>query len=77
MDELHMMKATEDATRKNVSAILEHSNETRRLYRELEAKYVILERTVLTQNALIDQFRSQIGFLNAKVLGGGPTVDPD
>ena len=72
-----MMKATEDATRKNVNAVVEHSNETRRMLRELEAKYSVLERTVLTQNSLIAQFQSQIGFLNAKVLGGGPTSDPD
>ena len=77
MEELHMMKATEDAVRKNVQAILEHGNDTRRMFRDLEAKVEVLERTILTQNGLLKQYQAQIGFLNAKVLGGGPTSDPD
>ena len=72
--ELQKVKAAEDATRKNIDAVIAHANETRALLRQAEDKIKTLERTVLTFENLLGQFQSQIGAIHAKILGGGPTT---
>lgn len=75
--ELQLVLAAEESMEKNVRAILEHANETRRLLRDVQASMKVLENSQLTLRQLYDRAMAQIGFLNAKLLGGGSTVHGD
>jgi len=71
------MKATEDATRKNIQSILDYSKQTRMLTRTNTEQVDFLTRKVDTLEALLDTQRIQIAALRAQVLGGGRTVPDD
>jgi uncharacterized protein involved in exopolysaccharide biosynthesis len=58
-----------DSTHKNILAILHHSNETRKLIRELEKKIAQLEDKL----KMIPVLESQIQALQVKVYTGGST----
>lgn len=74
--DLGAMKATEDATRKNIQAILDYSKQTRVITKTNTEQVAFLSRKVDTLEALLDTQRLQIAALRAQVLGGGRTV-PD
>jgi hypothetical protein len=61
---------SDDATHKNILAIKQHSEETRKQLRDLEKKFSNVE---MLQNR-INQLENQVKFLTVKVYSGGPTV---
>lgn len=69
--EKELRKAFEDVTTNNVKAAVDHSNETRRVLRELEAKVAILEGNALNQNDIIDSLKLQLSNVQRKVYQGG------
>jgi TolA-binding protein len=73
MSDLHLAKAAEDATRKNVMAVVEHSNETRAMLRQLETQVEFLARQVATMQGTLGNTQHQLAILQAKVHGTGPT----
>ena len=69
--EREMRKVFEDVTTKNVKATVAHSNETRRLLRELENKVKLLEEQLRQSNERIGELRTFITHLQSKVFSGG------
>lgn len=69
--EKELRKVFEDVTTRNVTAVVDHSNETRKLIRELEDKIKSLENMVLNQQQLVAEMRSQLAFVQAKIYAGG------
>jgi polyhydroxyalkanoate synthesis regulator phasin len=59
----------DEITHKNVMAIKQHSEDTRKLYRELEAKTNTID-TLLTR---IDMLEQQVRAMQVKVFSGGST----
>jgi len=72
--EKEIVLASEETTRRNVKAAVAHGNETRQLFRELEAKVTKLEEHIRLQNKNIDELRLQLVNVQAKVysMGGDP-----
>ena len=68
-----VMKAMEEVTANNVRAAVAHGNETRKLFRELEAKVVSLDGLVRTQQEEIKGLKQQLSSVQAKVFRGGTT----
>ena len=71
MLEKELRKAFEQTTTSNVQGILDHSNDTRKMLREVEEKIKCLENIVFTQNSLIDTLRLQLSSVQAKLYVGG------
>ena len=69
--ERELRKAFEEVTTRNVQATVSHSNETRRIVRELEKKIELLEGIVRNQNTIIDSLRLQLANVQTKVFSGG------
>lgn len=69
MKEVYM--AWEEATKRNVQMILDHSNETRRLTKELEDKVLKMDEQIRIQNTTIEQLRNQLAVIQAKIYVGG------
>ncbi|KYK22696.1 hypothetical protein AYK24_00280 [Thermoplasmatales archaeon SG8-52-4] len=81
--EMELRKTFEDVTKQNVQASIDFSNETRKLFRELEDKFKHLENTVLSQIQLIEGLKQQLSFVQRTLYAGGteqpinPTVKSD
>ena len=58
-----------EATHKNILAVKQHSEDTRKLFRDLEARL----NTVITQANRIDQLEKQVQQLQIKLYSGGAT----
>lgn len=71
------MKATEDATRKNITSVIDYSKKTRLEVRVIEDEVKRLSNDMVTLRALFDTQRLQIAALRAQVLNGGRTVQDD
>jgi len=69
--ERELKQAFEEVTTRNVKAILQHSNETRILVRELEKKVVLLEGNIREQNKEIEALKKQLANVQTKVFSGG------
>ena len=63
----------DEATRKNILAIKQFTEDTRKDMRSLEEQVKALHNRVLTQDGVIANLNQQIGILNAKLLQGGST----
>ena len=69
--ELEMRKVFEETTTRNVNAMLDHGNETRRLVRELQEKVARQDETIREQNKVIQAFKLQLANLQMEVYKGG------
>lgn len=69
--EKELRQAFEETTRRNVVAIKDHSNETRRLLRNLEDKVDNLQNSLISRDKIIDKLRLQIASLQQKVFNSG------
>lgn len=69
--EKELRQAFEEVTTNNVKAAVEHSNESRKLIRELEKKIVSLDGEIRTYNSRIELMQQQIAMLQAKLYQGG------
>lgn len=65
--EKELAKAFEETTTRNVKAILDHSNESRRLVREMQEKHALLERILAEQDKTLEMFKKQLANLQAKM----------
>lgn len=65
-----MSTGQEDAIRKNIMAVIDHSKTTRELYRELEVKYDTRIQSLEDQAKILT---SQVQALQVKVFSGGAT----
>lgn len=68
------MSVDTEINRKNILAILEHGNITRKLLKESQEKVKDLENLVLQQTARIDLFQTQIQNIQMKMYSGGATA---
>lgn len=68
------MSTDTEINRKNILAILEHGNVTRKLLKESQENVKNLENLVLQQTARIDLFQTQIQNIQMKMYSGGATA---
>ena len=61
--ELQLRKVFEENAVHNIRQCVNHSNETRSLFRELEIKVNNLQKTILTKNVEIEQMNKKISVL--------------
>lgn len=61
----------EETTTRNVQAMLDHGNETRKLVRELQEKVNKQDETIREQNKVIQAFKLQLANLQMEVYKGG------
>ena len=69
--EKELKKAFEETSTRNIKAILEHSNETRKLTRNLEEKVTKLEEIIIIQNNTIEELRKLLVNVQVKMYSGG------
>lgn len=69
--ELELRQVFEETTTRNVKAMLEHGNETRRLNRELYTKVETLEKIIAEQNKSIESLKLQLANVQTKLYSGG------
>lgn len=76
--EMELRKTFEEVTKNNVQATIDFSNETRKMFRDLEDKVKHLEKVIINQNNLIEGFRGQLANVQATLYAGGTagTVGP-
>lgn len=65
--------AFEEATKRNVKMILDHTNETRRMVRKLETQVDKLQRRMLAREKTIENLQKQIQDLRRQIQRGGTT----
>lgn len=63
--------ASEEVSRKNILACVEHANATRKIVRVLEEHILTLQNTVLTFQRQIAELRKQLSFVQTKLYKGG------
>ena len=63
--------ASEEVNRKNILACVEFSNETRKLFRELEEKFNNLEGLVMAKDVEINELRRQLRIVQGTLYAGG------
>ena len=66
-----LLEAFEETANKNIQMILDHSNETRKLVRDMETKVLQLEEQVRIQNKSIEDLRLLLVNVQMKVYSGG------
>lgn len=69
-----MSNVNSEVVRKNILAIRDHSNETRKGLRDAEAEVQALRNMVMTLQQQLQQQQQQLAILQTKVLGGGTTT---
>jgi len=69
--EKELRKTFEEVTTNNVRAAVAHSNETRKIVRDLEQRVIALDGLVRNYESVIETLRNQIVFLQTKVFSGG------
>jgi predicted RNase H-like nuclease (RuvC/YqgF family) len=69
--EKELRKAFEETTKRNISAMIEHGNETRKLVRELEEKIQFLQNALQSREEDIKQLRIQLASIQTKLFSGG------
>jgi len=69
--ELEVRKIFEETTTRNVTAILDHSNKTRALVRELNDRIDKMEESIRVFSGMIDEMRKQLSFVQAELYKGG------
>lgn len=63
--------AFEEVTRRNVIAVVSHSNETRKLLNELTEKVQSLQDLIMSRDTQINLLKKQIVVLQTKIFAGG------
>lgn len=66
-------KVSEEVNTKNVLAVIQYSEDTRQMVRDLEDQVKWLTNEVTTIRDTTTQLLSQVGILRGEVYGGGPT----
>ncbi len=69
--EKELRLAFEEVTTNNVKAVVDHSNETRKIVRELEDKLNSLGDLIRNYDTTIDLLKQQITHLQMKMFSGG------
>jgi len=69
--EKEIVLASEEVQRKNIIAMLEHGNETRRLVRDLDTQLQQQKEQIRLQDQTISELRNQIANLQMKMYQGG------
>lgn len=67
--------AFEEATRKNVQAVIEHGNKTREMVQEFETKISTLQNMVVGFREELDNIKKQLALLLGKVYSKGTSED--
>ena len=67
------MSVDTEVNKRNILAILEHGNVTRKQLREAQDKIKLLENLILEQKNRIDLFQSQVQNIQMKLYSGGAT----
>jgi len=66
-----LRKAFEEVTTRNVNTTISHSNETRKLVRELEQKVISLQNTIMSRDNDIVLLKKQLATIQTIVFSGG------
>lgn len=74
MMEKELRKIFEDTTTRNVEAILDHNNETRRMVNELKAIMVAVEGKIQSNNQDITEIKRQLAKIQSIIFRGGTNV---
>lgn len=69
--ELESVKIVEDVIKRNVDAVVAFSNETRQIVRGLEEKVGRLEDQLRNKENEVQQLRTMVSAMQAKVYAGG------
>lgn len=69
--EKELLKIFEETSNKNIKMILDHSNETRKIVRDLEKKVTQFEEQIRIQNTTIEDLRKLLVNVQMKVYSGG------
>lgn len=76
--DIHIQKAQEEVANRNIDACIAHANETRKLYRELEQKFIFLNNQWENHKNLMDNDKKLVvQLLQAKAAGGTESGDHD
>lgn len=68
---LELAQVFEQTTTNNVKATVEFTQQTRKMFRELETKVNALQSQVIAQRELLNQFRIQLAGVQTKLFSGG------
>ncbi len=71
MDDLELRKAFEDTSKRNINAMIQHGNETRKIVRELENKVTFLQNALQSREEDIKQLRIQLASIQTKLFRSG------
>lgn len=63
--------ASEEVQRRNINAMLEHGNETRRLVLELKKEVQQMKNQIIIQEKTITELRQLLASVQAKLYQGG------
>jgi len=69
--ELEVKKALEDVQVRNINGIADFTQHSRKMILEQNKKIDSLNSQVQSQAALLNEFRTQLAFLQTKVFSGG------
>ena len=69
--ELEKVKASEEVTRRNVQAVIQHSNETRKALLELREMFDALQGNVMNMQKLQEEQRKQLAALQQQFYARG------
>jgi hypothetical protein len=75
--ELEKVQAAEEVTRRNVTAVIQHANETRKMVLELKLMVDTLQNNMLNLKKLHDQQRHQLALLQQQFYLRGTTSYAD
>ena len=63
----------DEVTTRNIMALKAYAEETRKELRDVQTQIETLQNQVVTTDGVVRQLQAQIGYLQQKILGGGPT----
>lgn len=66
-----ILSVFEETTNRNLKAVVQHTNDTRKLVQELEAQVKALDGLVRNYDAKIELLQKQVVMLQTKVFAGG------
>lgn len=64
----------DDVTTRNIKAMLNHGNETRKLLRDMEKEFATVKQQVVMLQNEITVLKQTVAILRSQALGGGPTA---
>jgi len=69
--EKEIVLASEEVQRRNIKAMLNHGNETRKITRDLEKELEQMKEQIRLQDQKIEELRNQIVNIQARLYQGG------